>query len=189
MEKLFNEQILVCISLFLAIVSIWFAYYLSTPINLEIWHKIKGEKLIIYGKNHDLLRSTGPIELYRMNIDPNIPLMRLKGDDILGPREKNKLFSLEINRKQSKPFIKDKLLNKTTRIPAGKIYYVMEKTSISYKITCDNCKNQGIIKRIPPLSEITISTILNKKKGIKEFSIPIYSWPEYNLDEMYKNNK
>ena len=186
--KKFNWRWIVDIILFaIAIFSIWFAYYLSNPIDLEIWHNISIEegRLYIYGKNNDFFRSTGDIELYRMEVNPEKPHMQLRGNETLKRKKSRMLFSLLIEINESEEFLLSEDFYKPFSIPAVKTYFIMDKESISYKITCDNCRKQGIIKRVPDYGGIDIRIAVGRSLPVMG-KIPLYSWKEFDLEDLYE---
>lgn len=188
-NKIWN--ILAIISLIISILAIFIAVYLSQPVNLKVWHKIDEEngKLLIYGKNNDFLRSTGTISIYRIEANPNKPHIQLNS---LKPREERLLTGLNINIEE---------VNISTDMPgiskSGKfincsasseliyhLYFITEQTSISYKISCDNCPSQGIIKRIPDFSNAELFLSPNLSTRQCTWSIPIYSWKNFSVESI-----
>ena len=173
------------IALVLTIFSIWFAYYLSSPINLQVWHNVSasGDRLEIYAKNNDWLRSTGTINLYRIEQSDSKPHIQLTGKDVLKLRQEKLLANLSIVSGEETikvPHSNTAGLYGTYGPPASKLYFVTEHTSISYKITCDACPAQGIVRRIPTPGEINLHMDLQHGQPIV-WKIPTYAWLDYNL--------
>ena len=69
------------------------------------------------------------------------------------------------------------------QIPTKELYFITENTSISYKITCDNCYSQGIIRRIPEWQAIEGGFSIGPNNTISG-SVPIYSWTTYTLEDL-----
>lgn len=75
------------------------------------------------------------------------------------------------------------LTNPQISIPLNRFYSTPE-TSLSYRITCDNCYSQGIIRRLPAYEEIVryerdfMFTMEGSETGPKfvNFSLQAYSW-------------
>ena len=184
--------ILSILSLLVAVVGIWYAvqqlnlalYQIEYP-KLNVTHQIDEEngRLKIFIKNTALRKETGTINFYRLEISDSKPHMQLKS---LKPGE-NITLDLSIKISEKNYTIHSEKgewpLLTSFQIPTHKLYFITEKTSISYKLTCDNCYSQGIIKRIPDWQEIRSRISIGPNYTIRG-SIPIYSWTSYNLEDV-----
>ncbi len=173
----------------LTAISIWFGYYLSSPIDFEVWHNVSEdqERLVIYAKNNDQFRYPSKINLYRLEVNERTPHIQ-KPDDKSFKRGKEKmLFNLSINiEKENVPFTKDNCKNCFT-VPYFNLFFLTEENFISYKITCDKCSPQGIVRRVPEFQMIPFSIILDPiNKTFRNLSIPKYSWTEVKLEDFKK---
>lgn len=180
------------LSLIVAVVGIWYAiqqlnlalYQIEYP-KLNVTHQIDEEngRLKIFIKNTASKKETGTINFYRLEISDSKPHMQLKS---LKPGE-NITLDLSIKISEKNYTIRSEKgewpLLTSFQIPAHKLYFITEKTSISYKITCDNCYPQGIIKRIPDWQEIISRISIDANYTIRG-SVPIYSWITYNLSDL-----
>lgn len=184
----------------IAIFSIFFTYHLSEkeslerfkqlePAILNVSHEIdvsnpKEQWLFIHVKNIAQFKSTGNITLYRIEVDPHKPHMILPS---LEPNE-NRTIELRINYTQVNYSIKSENIGfgVTCEIPTSKLYFIHEKESISYKLTCDNCKTEGIIRRIPSLEAIETTLVFKPETRSCEGKFPTYSWVQYRLEDLPK---
>jgi len=182
------------LGLIIAIGGIYLAYYqIEYPklfVNQTIIDNGDGTgRLQVYIENQALLKPTGTINFFRLNINPSIPHMQV---DSLDPGE-NITFDTDIKiSNKNYPFKEDKAPPGALSrygIPIDKLYFIMEEISISYKITCDNCQSQGILRRIPELGKIETGIILNQITGEQYGSLKIYSWTTYSEEDLgIKNN-
>ncbi|MBS3075859.1 hypothetical protein J4429_05370 [Candidatus Pacearchaeota archaeon] len=170
-------------ALLLGFFSLFFTLWLASPVELEISENIDVDagRLNITVKNIDWIRSTGNIYLYRLEVSgdkPHIVLPDLK------QRKINK-FELNINVKEEpiSAFRQVDEFGESCTVPFGKLYFVTEKTSISYKISCDSCSAQGLIRRIPDFGAVKgINTLTSD--NYCNYSIPAYSWTEFYLEDV-----
>jgi len=163
-------------------------YQIEYP-ELNVTHQIDEEKgiLNIFIKNTAKLKETGTINFYRLEISDSKPHLQL---DSLKPGENTTLnISIKVDEKNyTLPSEKGELPLLTRfikfRIPRYKLYFITEKTSISYRITCDNCYPQGITKRIPEWQSIKgYEFSIDENYSIRGF-IPTYSWTTYSLKDL-----
>ena len=147
----------------------------------------KNGRIYVTIRNNATMKETGKIYFYRLGVDDANPHMVF---DSLKPGE-TKTLNLAINISK-KNFTVDK---KNSTYPVllefqitqiSKLSFVTEKTSLSYKITCDNCYSQGIIKREPESESSTVSITLQNINGtlVPSASIPIYKWITYDVDSL-----
>ncbi len=61
-------------------------------------------------------------------------------------------------------------------------------TSISFKITCDNCPSHGVIRRIPDFNSVSFTFGINQN-GITGASTPVFEWVDYGLDSIKEKNE
>lgn len=151
-----------------------------------MWHNISelDGRLNIYAKNNAFIRSTGYIDIYRIEIDPNKPHIQLK--EGLKHRETKQIASLLIRVNRSNEIVVSNDFKKEFHIPSA-LFFITEETSISYKIICDNCRQDGIIKRIPEMGAIEPKLILDHKTNQVRMAIPIYKWETKQLEDLYGN--
>jgi len=177
------------IALLISIFGIYLAYYQIEYPKLIVNHAIvdKGDgngRLQIYVKNNALFKPTGEINFFRMDINPSIPHMQV---DSLDPGE-NITFDTDIKIfEKNYTFQREKSLPGALSrygIPAHKLYFIMEEISLSYRITCDNCHSQGILKRIPELGSVETSFTLNQLTGEMFGVLKIYNWTTYSLEDL-----
>lgn len=170
----------------LAIFSIWYSYYLSEPAKLEVNYTVDviNNRLLISVKNTAFFKETGNVSLFRLEVSDSKPHMIIKS---LVPNESFK-FDLSINITSkgitipsSEPTYPS-LVNCT--VPTYKLYFATEKSSISYKITCDNCFSQGVIRRIPDFQRTQIEIIFNPENKTCSGTLPIYSWSQVGIAEL-----
>ena len=193
LSKIFGDRTLAVIGIISLIVAIGgfyiglkqlqLAVFQTEYPTLNITHQIdeKNGRLNIFVKNTASRKETGAINFYRLEISDSKPHMQLES---LKPGE-NITFGLEINVNYTIPQsgIKWPLLA-NFQLPAYKLYFITEKTSISYKITCDNCYPQGVIKRIPEFSAIESFIIIGPNYSYIKGSIPTYSWKTFSLEDL-----
>lgn len=177
------------IALILALAGIFLAYYqIEYPklfVNQTITDNQDGTgRLKIYVENRAWFKPTGTINFFRLDINPNIPHIQV---DSLNPGE-NITFDTDIRiLKKNYSFSRKEAPSgalSSYQIPAYKLYFVMEETSISYKITCDNCHSQGILRRIPGLGLIETSFTLNQLTGEMSGVLKIYNWTKYTSGDL-----
>ena len=176
-DKKFNIMNLVSIAGFiLAVISICFTISFSNPVDLEISHNISNNSLTIYGKNNDWFRSTGSIDIYRIEVNPNKPFTQISG---LGPQESKKLFQFKIKPAKTNEV---SIYRKPLTVDYDFIYGFQNQISISYKIMCDKCKGQGIIAIVPNdhTHQLEFSLTLSNDSipNVKNVtvSVPYYCW-------------
>ncbi len=173
----------------LAIFSIWYSYYLSENAELEVWHELNKSKgrLTVWVKNKAIFRETGTVNFYRLEISDSKPHLQINS---IKPNETTKV-ELEVNiterniSLQKRNVTYPKLAGFT--LPYYKLYFATEKdASISYRINCDNCKSQGIIRRIPEydIVEGWVSLMIINETFVAQGSIPIYRWVEFSLADV-----
>jgi len=176
-------------ALIIAIVGIYLAFYQIEYPRLFVNQTVVDNKdgtgrLKIYVENKALFKSTGTINFFRLNINPNIPHMQVNS---LDPGE-NIIFDTDIRiyEKEYQFQEEEPLPGASSRykIPAVELYFIMEDTSLSYRITCDNCHSQGVLKRIPELGTIETSIILNQSSGEQSGVLKIYNWTTYSLEDL-----
>jgi hypothetical protein len=175
------------LAILLALFGIWLTIVSSSPINLKVWHNISSDQkqLYVYVQNNDWFRGTGDIDLYKLEINPFRPHMRFTGNQTVGPRKMKLLATLAIKVNQSKEVILSKNLSHGA-IPASLAYYINEGISISYKVTCTNCRTDGYIQRIPDYQTIHFNMVMDSDKNQLRASIPVYVWVQANLEDFYQ---
>ncbi len=180
-------KVIEIIGFFLTIFSIWYSFYLSEQATLISNHTIDYEnnKLIVSVKNKALFKETGNISFFRIEVSDSKPMMIVKS---LKPNE-NFTFNLGINIGKKNVSVVSSftpiypaLFN--CSLSAYQLYYVTEETSISYRISCDNCPSQGIVRRIPDFQSAELKLILNPKDRNCGGLLTIYSWPKVSLREL-----
>ncbi|MFZ3077328.1 MAG: hypothetical protein WA139_02640 [Candidatus Aenigmatarchaeota archaeon] len=174
------------IGLILTIFSIWYSYYLSESASLEVNQTIDtaNNRLNIMVKNKAIFKETGNISFFRLEISDSKPFMITKS---LKPDE-NFSYSLSINitgKNITIPPLKEKYpILVGCQFPYSKLYYATEEASISYKITCDNCFSQGIVRRIPDFQIVIFNFTLNPVNKTCHGSLPIYSWTNFRIEDI-----
>jgi len=166
-------------------------YWLTSPVILKVNHTVKiinnsGEILINVTNTHPL-KDTGAIYIYRLEMNPNRPFTIEKN---LEPNE-SRLYHLYFKTKEEgiKSTVNFTPYGTKGEIPAGKLYLIQEHVSISYKISCDNCPSQGVIRREPPFSTFFVGFKLTNigGKSVPEYTIDIYEWVDCELKEILRN--
>jgi hypothetical protein len=163
----------------ISVLAIFLAFYFASPVNLSVRHEISyedGGHLLIYGKNNDFFRSTGTIHLYRLEVSDSKPHMQLKGNYTLGPGQERLLFDVQINVSEKTFSIPADGIGQDYQLSLHEMYFVTEKTSISYRITCDACSGQGIVERIPHQAG---PVPLVMENGALTWKTPVYTWDEF----------
>jgi len=188
LSQLKRPETLTIFGIFLTILSIWVAFYLSTPIELNMSHDVSedGETLYIHIKNTDWFRDSGTVTLYRLEVSDSKPHMQLTGNRTLAPG-KEETLTLRIKRSEERIELNQENFGfgMGFSIPSA-LFYITEKTSISYKITCDNCPPQGIVRRQPALGQMeTLVKIINiNGSPVVSGALPIYEWVDYDIEDI-----
>jgi len=188
-KTIFN--LFVIIGLVLTILSIWATFYFSSPINFEIWDNVSEdqERLVIYGRNNDLFRSPGVINLYRLEVSDSKPHIQLQNNRSFKRGIEKMLFNLSINIGEEEIPTQTPECKQCVTIPYPNLYFLTEKTSISYKITCDKCTPQGVVRRIPEFQMTPFSLSLDWiYKEFGDIIVPTYSWVEVELEDLIDKN-
>ena len=159
-------------------------YWMTAPVTLIVVHDYNEStgRLKIYAKNTHPLRETGRIYLYKLEANPSKP--EQVNETGLKPGETQLLFDLSFE-VQYVCINKETPFGKRIDVQAGKMYYIISnETSISYKITCDNCPSQGYIARIPDFQEISVRPEIDPKNRTTKISMPVFRWTVFSLDEI-----
>ncbi len=183
------------ISLGVAVISIIASgYYFSAGINTSIelaesvlldinqTYDANSERIYISATNRHPSKRTGTIYLYKLEIDPDKP--EQVDEAGLGPGE-TKNYSLTFRRKYA-TIKNDPIKTPNKRmltLPASKAYYVYAHSSISYKLTCDNCPPGGFVRRIPPHESVEFCTSFTPE-GFTSSKLPVYEWVDYHLEDI-----
>ncbi|MBI2129539.1 hypothetical protein HYU07_04835 [Candidatus Woesearchaeota archaeon] len=157
--------------------------WITSPVTLKVvdWVNESEGRWYINVTNTHPLRSTGTIYLYRFEINPHTPHIINKTG--IGPGQ-TIFYSLAFNVTE-----KDLFPNRSSLEPlhiltiSNKAYYVMEHESISFKISCDNCPSQGIIRRFPDF-EIVKYRMSFTTLGLTNLTIPSYTWVDYTMKDL-----
>ncbi len=161
-------------------------FWLTKPVTLNVTHFYNetAGRLYINVTNLHPLRETGSLYLYRIEISSNKPHMFFEQG--LKPGESH-LFSLTAKKREAAvdADLGGPLYGRDFTLPAVRTYFANEYASISYKVACDNCPSQGIIRRLPDFSVIDF-TITLSIEGVKNVTIPVYEWTDYKLDDVLK---
>ncbi|MEK6963831.1 MAG: hypothetical protein AABX70_05360 [Nanoarchaeota archaeon] len=161
----------------------WYSIVSSNPVFLEIDQRydVDAGRLYVSVTNTHFLKRTGAISLYKLEINPNKPEQIY--EEGIGPGE-TKNYSLTFKVKHAKINKSPEMdkQNDQFTLPA-EAYYVYAHTSISYKITCDNCPSNGFIRRIPPTQSMEFNIPLNPQKK-PEILLPVYEWVDYKLEDI-----
>lgn len=181
--------ILGVIALIISILGIYLAYYqIEYPklfVNQTLIDNEDGTgRLNVYVENQALLKPTGTINFFRESISPDEPHMQVES---LNPGE-NITFKTDIRiYEKNYSFQEEEPLPGALsryKIPADKLYFIMESTSLYYRITCDNCHSQGIFKRIPELGKVETGIRLNQLTGEQSGVLKIYNWTTYSIEDL-----
>lgn len=180
------------IALIVAIVGIGLAfwqlqlalYQIEYP-NLNVTHQLDEEngRLKIFITNTATLKETGTINFYRLEVSDWKPHMQLES---LKPGQ-NVTFELSV-KVSSKNFTIPQgpaewpVLSNFT-LPYFQLYFATEDASISYRITCDNCYSQGIIRRIPNWQEVQPHLTIGPNYTVRG-SLPTYAWTIYPQENL-----
>jgi|SRR3989344_5677021 len=173
----------------IALFAIGLSFYLSEDAKLIVWHELNETKgrLSIYVTNDAIFKETGIINLYRLEVNDAKPHMQVES---LKPGE-TKEFGLEVNITEENIPIKNRDLSPgalaSVTFPYYKLYFATDKdASISYKITCDNCKTQGTVRRIPAF-DVTEGSFglqnVNNTLVVKGY-LKVYKWIEFDLENI-----
>lgn len=173
----------------LAIFAIWFAL----PTQLEVSYTLNEteQSLFLNIRNKEpFLKETGTINLYRLDITDSKPHIQL---DSLLPNQKHENLRLRVNFGEVEINMTESrnetfgytqcLLNRT------EYYFLTEATSISFKVSCDNCPPQGYFTRIPPYEKgppqkIKIPFSYDTNTKTCSYIVPTYSWLELKLEDV-----
>lgn len=159
----------------------------STPVSLMVTdsYDLKQGRLYINVTNTHPSRPTGTLYLYKLEIDPNKPEMI--NESGIAPRETIQ-YSLTIKYHEENVTFKSNKYRYGFDFtpPAVETYYILKHNSVSYKVTCDNCPSQGVIRRIPCFGCIEFNFLVNRS-GIIATSIPIFEWVDYKLEDIKLN--
>lgn len=188
------------IGIVIAISSVWFSYHLSTQESLERYKQLEpavlnvthwvnisdpqDKFLFINIKNVAKFKATGNLSIYRIETNPYRPAILLPS---LNAGE-NTTIQLGINYSiatypiEFGEFLFEDWYVRNVTIPAYKLYYITEHTSISYRIACDNCNSEGIVRRFPEFG--TSEPIIRVSKTTMQLALPIYSWIDFSLDDL-----
>jgi len=184
-----QKRVIKFIMLIITIVSIFLTYYqIEYPkliVNETIVDNGDGTgRLKIYVENNALIKATGTINFFRLDINPNIPHMQINS---LKPGE-NITFDTEIRISEKNYSFQENDLPpfalSSYKIPVYKLYFITEEISISYKISCDNCYPQGILRRVPELGSIQTSFLLDPLTGEMSGKLKIYDWTKFDIDDL-----
>jgi len=174
-----------------AIWQLHLAFYQIEYPNLNVTHQIDEENgiLKITIENTASKKETGTINFYRIEVSDSKPHKQLES---LRPGD-NRSFWVPIN-------VDEKYYNvsvleseyptltafEVPGITQHKLYLMTDNTSISYKITCDNCYAQGIVKRIPDWKTIETGFAISRTGSNYTASgiLPIYSWTTYTPEDL-----
>src|SRR3989338_2195629 len=165
----------------LAMFSIWYSFYLSEMAELEVWHELNETtgRLTVWVKNNAIFRETGTINFFRLEVSDSKPHLQTNS---IKPNETQE-FELEVNINERNISIQQRNVTFPRiagfTIPYYKLYFATEKdASITYKISCDNCKSQGVVKRIPSFDEVQgrLSLMVVNDTFIVYGSVPVYKW-------------
>ena len=162
-------------------------YQIEYP-NLNVTHQIDEENgiLKITLENTASKKETGTINFYRLEVSDSKPHLQKPS---LKPGENMTLnLAIEIDEKNYTIYSEkvEYPLLASFKIPEStvhKLYFITEDTSISYKITCDNCYPQGIVRRIPDWGTIESGFSIGPNKTISGL-VPIYSWTTYTPEDL-----
>jgi len=168
-------------------IALGFTFYEAEYPKLNVEHQIdeKNGTLNIFIENNAKLKKTGIINFYRLDISEITPYSQL---DSLSPGQ-NHTFTLGINTDNINYNMSYRLRYDEGSIdyifPQYKLLYSLsEQNSISYKITCDNCFSQGIIKRIPDFQKINGRFVLDSDYIPQNSSLTKYSWVVYSPKDL-----
>ena len=160
--------------------------YQSEPAKLSEVHEVvmvneTNGRLIINVTNRAMFKETGRVFLYKIEANPFKPNMNISSIQSGQTRQ----FELEIN--VNKQEITIPQTSAEYKIPFYKLYFVYEnEASITYRITCDNCYSEGLLGRVPEGQSVPIQ--LELKNGTLEGFINVYSWVEFNLQDVLKKD-
>lgn len=163
---------------------------------MQVWEKISDDNnfLEIYPRNNDPLRGTGIVSFYRLDIDPNNPIIQLprsgNGDE-LGPGEENLIITISINQKKKLvnfpvTYSQDRGDWITSEEFASKLFYASEHETMAYKITCTKCRAEGIVRKVPSfwnLTEDYIADIPYYNGTDWQVNITYFTWVDYHYTE------
>jgi len=154
---------------------------------LNVTHQIDEENgfLKITIENTASRKETGTINFYRLEVSDSKPHKQF-GSLRQG---ENRSFWVPINvdEKNYNVSVLESEYPTLTAFEVPRILYMMtDNTSISYKITCDNCYAQGIVKRIPDWKTIEMGVAISRTGSNYTASgiLPIYSWTTYTPDDL-----
>ena len=157
----------------------------AMPVDLDVKHSytINGSEgwLYINITNTHPFKRTGEVYLYKLEIDPDKPEML--NETGVGPSESKsyklafKSNKINISFESEEPY--------TVRIPSSKSQYAAKHASITYKITCDACPPQGIIRRIPSFRSTIYYFDLDVLNGMtNKVSMLIFEWVDYTIKDI-----
>ncbi|MBN1761902.1 MAG: hypothetical protein JW878_02315 [Methanomicrobia archaeon] len=159
--------------------------------DLNITHQIDKENgfLKITLENTASRKETGTINFYRLEVSDSKPHLQLES---LNPGDNTSFFAaISVDEKyynvsdleSEYPTLTAFELPGITR---HKLYMITENTSISYKITCDNCHPQGFVKRIPDWETIETGFAISRTGSnyTVNGTLPIYSWVTYTPEDL-----
>lgn len=180
-EKSFNDTIKLSES------SLNKTFLMTTPVILQVndtVNETEGRWYINVTNTHPL-KETGAIYLYRLEKNPLKPHMSSKKG--LKPGE-SKIYNLSFDfKEESIDFSQEELPYALCgTVPYSKLYFIFEHISITFKITCDNCPSQGIIRRLPEFGAVHFSVVLTNE-NISKIEVPTYEWVDYNLEDVLRN--
>lgn len=166
--------------------SLNYTFWSTKPVTLKVIHFPDEEsgRWYINVTNTHPLRSTGSIYLYQLEKSGYKPQMLI--EDELKPGETQN-FTLDFKvEKKNVTYIQERTYYGYSLIPPFvKTYYINNHISLTFKITCDNCPPHGVIRRLPNFGSVDFRMI-RTKGGITSVSIPVYSWTDYQLDDILK---
>lgn len=154
--------------------------WMTTPVNLNVTHELDDSagRLNITVQNKHPSKNTGEIQLYRLNVDPNIPFMIF--EEGLKPGEQHNFsltFYVDCKETPLKGDIRS--LIKINSSVYAKAYHSTRTDTLAYKITCDSCSPQGIVRSIPKSDDTLFSFALTSKNY--SVCVPIYFWENLRL--------
>lgn len=126
-------------------------------------------------------QETGQVYLYRVEANPFLPHVLFPS---LKPGESHN-YSIVINYTTLDYAVS---YGSCTLPPFYESFFVLEKNSVSYRVTCENCREEGRFRRFPNLQEVEARFQFNPRDNSCNSSISIYSWPEVPLSAI-KNTK
>lgn len=159
--------------------------------DLNVTHQIDKEKgiLKITIENEASRKEIGTINFYRLEVSDSKPHKQFES---LKPGDNKSVWvPINVYEKDYNVSVLDTEYPAFTAfelpgITQHKLYMMTDNTSISYKITCDNCYAQGVVKRIPNWSIIETGFAISHTGSNYTASgiLPIYSWVTYTPEDL-----